>query len=294
MDATAPALSIAQAIASVGNYFNQELFGRPSDLPWPLEIDPDHRPERYLANATFHPTSSTSSCGTSCWPPAWCRLARHRAIRPPGLFALYVAGYCAFRIVEELLRVDPAAQVLGLRWNLLLAVVGLAWFAQDAALGGRLGTVRSTARYSVDRAAASSASATSVRCIYPHRRGSPLGREFAMRRVLTFAVTALLVLGGASVAKADHTHALILPNGNCAILAEQGNEKYMILPDVLFSNNPNVDADDAAGSLDGLPPNRRHPLHVLVHLGVPGADGDIVVMGSAADPCAATGNYVNG
>ena len=115
-----------------------------------------------------------------------------------------------------------------------------------------------------------------------------------MRRVLTFAVTALLVLVAASVARADHTHVLILPNGSCAILAEQGNEKYLISPDVLFSNNPNVDADDAAGGLEGLPLNRRHPLHVLVHLGVPGADGDIVVMGSAADPCVATGNYVNG
>jgi prolipoprotein diacylglyceryltransferase len=60
-------------------------------------------------------------------------LGRHRAIRPPGLFALYVAGYCGFRVVDGLLRVDPAAHVLGLRWNLLLAlagtVVGLAWFA---------------------------------------------------------------------------------------------------------------------------------------------------------------------
>ena len=65
-------------------------------------------------------------------------------------------------------------------------------------------------------------------------------------------------------------------------------------PDALLNNNPNVDADDAAGGLDGLPLNRRHPLHVLVHLGVPGADGDIAVMGSAQDPCAATGNYVNG
>jgi hypothetical protein len=115
-----------------------------------------------------------------------------------------------------------------------------------------------------------------------------------MRRVLTFAVTVLVVLVGVSVARADHTHVLILPNGSCAILAAKGNEKYVILPDVLFANNPNVDADDAAGSLEGLPLNRRHPLHVLVHLGVPGADGDIVVMGSAADPCVATGNYVNG
>jgi hypothetical protein len=94
--------------------------------------------------------------------------------------------------------------------------------------------------------------------------------------------------------RADHTHVLILPNGSCAILAANGNEKYQILPAVLFANNPNADADDAAKGLENLPMNRRHPLHVLVHLGVPGADGDIAVMGSAEDPCAATGNYVNG
>ena len=111
--------------------------------------------------------------------------------------------------------------------------------------------------------------------------------------VLVAALAALLALAGASVARADHTHVLILPNGNCAILAAQGNEKYVVLPNVLFANNPNANADDAAG-LENLPMNRRHPLHVLVHLGVPGADGDIAVMGSAQDPCAATGNYVNG
>jgi hypothetical protein len=114
-----------------------------------------------------------------------------------------------------------------------------------------------------------------------------------MRSALVSGVAAVIFLAGAGVARADHTHVLILPNGNCAILAAAGNEKYQVLPDVLFANNPNVDADDAAGGLDGLPLNRRHPLHVLVHLGVPGADGDIVVMDSTQDPCAATGNYVN-
>jgi hypothetical protein len=103
-----------------------------------------------------------------------------------------------------------------------------------------------------------------------------------------------LLRAALSIGAADHTHVLILPNGKCAILAAAGHEKYQILPSVLFSNNPNVDADDAAGGLDGLPLNRRHPSHVLVHLGVPGADGDIAVMGSAQDPCAATGEYVNG
>jgi hypothetical protein len=126
------------------------------------------------------------------------------------------------------------------------------------------------------------------------RQENATRKEDGMRGMLVVTLTALVALVAASAARADHTHVLILPNGNCAILAAQGNEKYQILPDVLFSNNPNVDADDAAGGLDNLPLNRRHPLHVLVHLGVPGADGDIAVMGSAQDPCAATGNYVNG
>ena len=114
-----------------------------------------------------------------------------------------------------------------------------------------------------------------------------------MRRVLVFGMAVVFLLAGANVARADHTHVLVLPNGNCAILAAHGSEKYLILPEVLFTNNPNVDADDVGG-LESLPLNRRHPLHVLVHLGVPGADGDIAVMGSPEDPCAATGNYVNG
>jgi hypothetical protein len=130
-----------------------------------------------------------------------------------------------------------------------------------------------------------------------HRNTEPEGevdgREILMRRMLVSTLAAGMLLGGAGAALADHTHVLILPNGNCAILAQSGNEKYLVLPSVLFANNPNVDADDAAG-LENLPMNRRHPLHVLVHLGVPGADGDIAVMGSADDPCAATGNYVNG
>ena len=111
-----------------------------------------------------------------------------------------------------------------------------------------------------------------------------------LRRASIAAATTAIVLAGAGVAQADHTHVLILPNGKCAILAQNGNEKYVILPSVLLANNPNADADDAGE----LPLNRRHPLHVLVHLGVPGADGDIAVMGSAQDPCATTGNYVNG
>ena len=115
-----------------------------------------------------------------------------------------------------------------------------------------------------------------------------------MKRLLVSILAGAMLFGWAGTALADHTHVMTLPNGNCVILAQNGNEKYLVLPSVLFANNPNVDADEAAGGLENLPMNRRHPLHVLVHLGVPGADGDIAVMGSAADPCAASGNYVNG
>jgi prolipoprotein diacylglyceryl transferase len=133
LDAAAPALLVAQAIGRVGNYFNQELFGRPTDLPWALEIDPAHRPARYADDPTFHPTFLYELLWNLALAAALVWLDRRRPVRPPGLFALYVAGYCALRIVDELLRVDPAAHVLGVRWNLLLAIagtaIGLTWVA---------------------------------------------------------------------------------------------------------------------------------------------------------------------
>jgi prolipoprotein diacylglyceryl transferase len=132
LDAAAPALLVAQAIGRVGNYFNQELFGRPSDLPWAVEIDAEHRPARFLSDPTFHPTFLYEAVWNLLLAGALVWLGRHRRIRPPGLFALYVTGYCAFRIIDESLRVDPAAHVFGVRWNLLLAIggtlAGLTWF----------------------------------------------------------------------------------------------------------------------------------------------------------------------
>jgi len=151
LDAAAPGLLVAQAIGRVGNYFNQELFGRPSDLPWAIEIDPEHRPARYLADPTFHPTFLYELLWNLLLAAALVWLGRHRTIRPPGLFALYVAGYCAFRIVDELLRVDTAAHVLGLRWNLLLAcggtVIGLAWFAYSQRSDARRAAGRREGRH---------------------------------------------------------------------------------------------------------------------------------------------------
>jgi prolipoprotein diacylglyceryl transferase len=132
LDAAAPALLVAQAIGRVGNYFNQELFGRPTSLPWGLQISPEHRPARYATSATFHPTFLYELIFDLALAGALVMLGRRREIRPPGLFALYVTCYSAFRIFEELLRVDPAHHVLGLRLNFFLAtalaLAGAAWF----------------------------------------------------------------------------------------------------------------------------------------------------------------------
>ncbi len=128
MDAGAPALLVAQSIGRVGNWFNQELFGKPTSLPWGLEIAPDHRPAAYLDSPTFHPTFLYEII----WNLSLALVLSRLRVRPPGVFALYVAGYSAFRIFEELLRVDPAKHFLGLRLNLFIAValtiVGLVWF----------------------------------------------------------------------------------------------------------------------------------------------------------------------
>jgi prolipoprotein diacylglyceryl transferase len=134
MDAAAPALLLAQAVGRLGNYFNQELFGGPTSLPWGLEIDAAHRPNGYAQFATFHPTFLYELIWNVALAVALIGLGRSRRIRPPGIFALYVAGYSFFRIFEELLRIDPSHHVAGLRLNFFIAaslfVVGLVWFVR--------------------------------------------------------------------------------------------------------------------------------------------------------------------
>jgi prolipoprotein diacylglyceryl transferase len=140
MDAAAPGLLVAQAIGRIGNYFNQELFGGPSKLPWALEISPAHRPAAYAQYATFQPTFLYELIWNLLLAGALVWLGRRRAIKPPGLFALYVAGYSFVRIGEELLRVDPAHHIFGLRLNFYVAtiicIVGLAWFVRTQRRSG--------------------------------------------------------------------------------------------------------------------------------------------------------------
>jgi prolipoprotein diacylglyceryl transferase len=139
LDAVAPSLPLAQAIGRWGNWFNQELFGRPTDLPWALEIDPSHRPDRFADQATFHPTFLYESL----WNLALClvlvRIDRTRRLAPGSLFPLYVGGYAIGRLWVEALRVDPANEILGLRLNtwvsgalVLGAAAAFAWLQRRA------------------------------------------------------------------------------------------------------------------------------------------------------------------
>ncbi|MFM9701056.1 prolipoprotein diacylglyceryl transferase [Streptomyces europaeiscabiei] len=116
-DAVAPGIAFAQAVGRWGNWFNQELYGRPTDLPWALKIDSEYRPLDSIDVATYHPTflyESLWCVGVGLlviWADRRFRLGHGRA------FALYVAAYTVGRFWIEYLRIDDAHHVLGLRLN---------------------------------------------------------------------------------------------------------------------------------------------------------------------------------
>ncbi len=153
MDAAAVGIPLAQAIGRWGNWFNVELFGRPSSLPWALEVPPAKRPAGYLDATTFHPTFLYESI--------WCVLVAllviavqkrfgHR-LAPGRLFAVYVAGYTFGRFFIERIRIDKSSRLFGLRFNewvagtvFIIAVAVIAW-------GRRAGSARGEARPVADR-----------------------------------------------------------------------------------------------------------------------------------------------
>jgi prolipoprotein diacylglyceryltransferase len=131
-DAAAPAILVAQAVGRIGNYFNQELFGGPTNLPWALEISLARRPPGYTQYRTFTPTFLYELIFDLALAALLVWLGHHRSIRPPGLLALYVTGYSAFRIYEDSVRIDTSQYFFGHRLNFFTAsvftAVGLAWF----------------------------------------------------------------------------------------------------------------------------------------------------------------------
>ncbi|MDN5893554.1 MAG: prolipoprotein diacylglyceryl transferase [Nocardioides sp.] len=125
LDTLAPGVLVAQALGRWGNYFNQELFGKPTDLPWGLEIDAAHRPEGYLEYATFHPTFlyeclwSLAAFAFLIWLDRRFRLGYGRVM------ALYVVFYTAGRGWIEYLRIDDVqlSDVFGLRFNVWVSII---------------------------------------------------------------------------------------------------------------------------------------------------------------------------
>ncbi|MCA1718707.1 MAG: prolipoprotein diacylglyceryl transferase [Actinobacteria bacterium] len=130
-DAVAPGLVLAQAIGRFGNYFNQELFGRPSDLPWAIEIAPENRPPQFDDAASFHPTFLYESI----WDVLVCLVllfvARRFAnsLKNGDILLLYVCLYSVGRFFVETLRVDPAFLIGDFRGNLFVASVLALTFA---------------------------------------------------------------------------------------------------------------------------------------------------------------------
>ncbi len=118
LDAAAIGLPLAQAVGRWGNYANQELFGRPTDLPWGLQVDPEHRPAEYRDRNSFHPTFLYESLWNAGLAVGTFALSKAWPGRPPGmLFATYLGGYAIGRFAIEGLRTDPAHEVGGLRTN---------------------------------------------------------------------------------------------------------------------------------------------------------------------------------
>ena len=139
LHAAAPAIPLAQAVGRWGNWFNQELFGRPTTLPWALRIDDDHLPAAYESGTTFHPTflyESVWTLGLSLW---LVRLSGSSRFAGSRLFALYVSGYGLGRLWIEGLRIDDASVIGGLRWNQWVAIAaivgGLIYLAMTSSSG---------------------------------------------------------------------------------------------------------------------------------------------------------------
>ena len=117
LDAAIPGIPLAQAFGRWGNYFNQELFGTPTTLPWALRVDPGHRPERYADAATFHPTFLYESLWDLAVVGILLRVSATRRLRPGSLSLLYLLLYGVGRFGMELLRTDTTFRFLGLSRN---------------------------------------------------------------------------------------------------------------------------------------------------------------------------------
>ena len=122
-DALAPGLLVAQAIGRIGNYFNQELFGKPTTKPWGLEIDAAHRPDGYSQFATFHPTFLYELLWNLAAAALIIAIDRRVKLTGGRAFALYAMLYTSGRVWIEALRIDTANHIGPFRLNVWTSMI---------------------------------------------------------------------------------------------------------------------------------------------------------------------------
>jgi len=131
-DAAAPGVALAQAIGRWGNYFNQELFGKPTTLPWALEIAPAHRPIGYAQFTTFQPTFLYESLACLAIFGILLLVEHRSRLKLGQTFAFYVVLYTFARFWFENMRIDPAHEIAGMRLNAWVSIgvflAGVVWF----------------------------------------------------------------------------------------------------------------------------------------------------------------------
>ena len=127
-DAVAPGLLLAQAIGRFGNWFNQELFGLPTDLPWGLEIDADNPafPDGLPVDTLFHPVFLYEALWGVLGVILLLWAGRRLPLRDGALFAIYLIWYGGGRFVWEMIRLDPSGSLFGVRTNGWAALLGVA------------------------------------------------------------------------------------------------------------------------------------------------------------------------
>ncbi|MEX2504579.1 MAG: prolipoprotein diacylglyceryl transferase [Egicoccus sp.] len=140
MDAVAPAVPLAQAIGRWGNYFNQELYGRPTDIAWALEVETPYRRPGFEEFATFHPTFLYESLWNLGLFATLLWLDRRGKLRRGALAFIYLIGYGIGRGWIEAMRIDTADRYFGWSRNnwvalvvVIIGVAGLVWWQRRPA-----------------------------------------------------------------------------------------------------------------------------------------------------------------
>ena len=138
IDAVIPGIPVAQAIGRLGNWFNQEIFGRPTDLPWGVEIDPEHRPAEFADAPAFHPAFLYEALWNVALAVVLVWLDRTGRLKKGMILPLYIGGYGIGRFLVEAVRIDPATLILGVRVNhwvsgaaVVLSALALVWLHRN-------------------------------------------------------------------------------------------------------------------------------------------------------------------